>query len=87
MINRTPTQQEGPVFPNIHALFDAMLPNLEWGPIWMRGRICRVLTASEHPGFMPGKGTTDAIFTVRQMQEKYECEGKKLCFYRFGKSI
>jgi len=31
-------------------------------------------------GFMPGKGTTDAIFTLRQMQEKYGCIGKKLYF-------
>jgi len=31
-------------------------------------------------GFMPGKGTTDAIFSVRQMQEKYGCKGKKLYF-------
>ena len=29
---------------------------------------------------MPGKGTTDAIFTVWQMQEKYGCKGKKLYF-------
>jgi len=29
---------------------------------------------------MPWKGTTDAIFTVRQMQEKYVCKGKKLYF-------
>ena len=32
-------------------------------------------------GFMPGKGTTDAIFTVRQMQKKYGCKGKKLSLY------
>jgi len=25
-------------------------------------------------GFMPGKGTTDAIFTVWQMEEKYGCK-------------
>jgi len=31
-------------------------------------------------GFLPGKGTTDAIFTVWQMQEKYGCKGKKLYF-------
>ena len=31
-------------------------------------------------GFMPGKGTTDAIFAVRQLQEKYGCKGKKLYF-------
>jgi len=29
-------------------------------------------------GFMPGKGTTDAIFTVQRMQEKYGCKGIKL---------
>jgi len=33
-------------------------------------------------GFMPGKGTTEAIFTVRQMQEKYvkERSSTLLCF-------
>ena len=30
--------------------------------------------------FMKGKGTTDAIFTVRQMQEKFRVKGKKLYF-------
>jgi len=29
-------------------------------------------------GFMKGKGTTDAIFIVRQMQEKFRVKGKKL---------
>jgi len=28
-------------------------------------------------GFIPGKGTTDAIFTVRKMQEKHGNKGKK----------
>jgi len=29
-------------------------------------------------GFMNGKGTTDAIFNVRQMREKFKAKGKKL---------
>ena len=31
-------------------------------------------------GFMKGKGTTDAIFIVRQMQEKFRAKGKKFYF-------
>ena len=31
-------------------------------------------------GFMKGKGTTDAIFIVRQVQEKFGPKGKKLYF-------
>ena len=31
-------------------------------------------------GFVKGKGTTDAIFIVRQMQENFRVKGKKLCF-------
>jgi len=33
-----------------------------------------------HFGFMKGKGTTDAIFIVRQMQERFRAKGKKLNF-------
>ena len=29
-------------------------------------------------GLVPGEGSTDAIFLVRQMMEKYEAAGKKL---------
>jgi len=29
---------------------------------------------------MKGKGTTDAIFIVRQMPEEFRAKGKKLCF-------
>jgi len=31
-------------------------------------------------GFMKGKGTTDAIFIVRQMQEKFRAKGMKPYF-------
>ena len=31
-------------------------------------------------GFMKGKGTTDAIFIVRQMQEMFRAKRKKLYF-------
>ena len=31
-------------------------------------------------GFMPGKGTTDAIFIVRQVQEKFLAKRKDLYF-------
>ena len=30
-------------------------------------------------GFVPGRGITDAIFVVRQLQEKYLAANKKLC--------
>jgi len=33
-------------------------------------------------GFMKRKGTTDATFTVRHMQEKFKAKGRKF-FFRF----
>ena len=40
-------------------------------------------------GFMPGKGTVDAIFIVRRMQEKYQKKDKKLymCFVDMEKAF
>ena len=33
-------------------------------------------------GFMPGKGTTDVIFTMQQVQKKHQAKKKKL-YYAF----
>ena len=33
-------------------------------------------------GFVPGRGTTDAIFVVRQLQEKYLAANKRLHGFR-----
>jgi len=40
-------------------------------------------------GFREGKGTTNVIFIVRQMQEKFRANGKKLClgFMDFKKAF
>ena len=39
---------------------------------------CKGTLDSMHFGFTSGKGTTDAIFIVRQMQEKYLAKKKEL---------
>ena len=33
-------------------------------------------------GFMPGKGTVDAIFIVRKMEEEYQKKDEKLYMYK-----
>ena len=40
-------------------------------------------------GFMPGKGTTDALFILRRMQEEYRDKGKHLymCFMDLEKAF
>ena len=39
-------------------------------------------------GFMKGKGTTDAIFMARQIQENFRVKGKKLFWFcGFGESF
>ena len=43
---------------------------------------CEVSIDNMQFGFMPGKGTTDAIFIMRQVQEKHQAKKKKL-YYAF----
>ena len=43
------------------------------------GRVRRIVTVDGMQfGFVAGKGTTDAIFLVRQLQEKYVAKSKDL---------
>ena len=43
---------------------------------------CQVSIENMQFGFMPRKGTTDAIFIMRQVQEKHQ-EKKKKLYYAF----
>ena len=43
---------------------------------------CQVSIDNMQFGFMPGKGTTDAIFILRQVQGKHQAKKKKL-YYAF----
>ena len=43
---------------------------------------CQVSIDNMQFGFMPGKGITDAIFIMRQVQEKHQAKKKKL-YYAF----
>ena len=44
---------------------------------------CQVSIDNMQFGFMPGKGTTDAIFIMRQVQEKHPAKNKKKLYYAF----
>ena len=41
---------------------------------------CQVSIDNVQVSFMPGKGTTDAIFIMRQVQEKHQAKKKKMCY-------
>ena len=50
----------------------------------MDGLIRQVVSIDDSQfGFVPGRGTTDAIFVVRQLQEKYLAANKRL-YMAFG---
>ena len=43
-------------------------------------RLCIIVSVDEMQfGFMPERGTIDAVFISRRMQEEYHANGKKLC--------
>ena len=53
-------------------------------------RLCRIMSVDEMKfGFMPERGTIDAVFILRRMQEEYQVKGKKLymCFVDLEKAF
>ena len=48
----------------------------------MDGLIRQVSIDDSQFGFVPGRGRTDAIFVVRQLQEKYLAANKRLHGFR-----
>ena len=48
---------------------------------------CQVPIDNMQFGFMPGKGTTDAIFIMRQVQEKHQPKNKKLDYVVYSPSV
>ena len=57
-------------------LTEQVMKILEW---IMDGLIRQLVSIDDSQfGFVPGRGTTDAIFVVRQLQEKYRAANKRL---------
>ena len=54
----------------------------------MLERLCGVVTVNEMQfGFMPERGTIDAVFILRRLQEEYHAKGKTLCFVDLEKAF
>ena len=52
---------------------------LEHGMKVLEKRLCRIVSVDEiHVGFMPERGTIDALFILGWMQEEYHAKGKKV---------
>ena len=53
-------------------------------------KLHRIVSVDEmQVGFMPVKGTNDAVFILRRMQEEYNANGKKcyMCFVDLEKAF
>ena len=50
--------------------------------VFEKGIRCHVSICNMQFSFMPGKGTTDAIFIMRRVQEKHQAKKEKL-YYAF----
>ena len=45
------------------------------------GRLCKVVDINKMQyGFIPGRGTVDAVFVLKKLTEKFRTENKKLTF-------